>query len=343
MSENFTPLLSTYDWNEEWMELQRLRRHADDASFWDGRAKSFAKKDAPSPYVNSFLSFADLREGESVLDMGCGAGSISIPLAQAGHRVIAADFSRGMLDALEDVLGRCATQPEAQPGVHAEAQSEAQSGAHAKAQSETQSDADPKSLITPLLMSWADDWEAAGVAERSVDVAFASRSIATNDLAAALRKLSRTARRRACITLSTGSSPRTDFRMLTELGIKNMHGNDYQYALNILINAGAHPELNYIHSVRTDTFDDEDEAFECLARMVADVMGTSPEQALAGDAPQAVLDAFDRLHSWLAHNLEENPNATGGQKGKPTEKRLRLVRPRVVTWAFIAWDAREFA
>lgn len=42
-----------------------------------------------------------LEPGESVLDMGCGAGSIAIPLAQAGHPVIAADFSPAMLGTLD--------------------------------------------------------------------------------------------------------------------------------------------------------------------------------------------------------------------------------------------------
>ena len=43
MHDEFTPLLTTTDWNEEWKELQKVRRHADDAAFWDKRSATFTK------------------------------------------------------------------------------------------------------------------------------------------------------------------------------------------------------------------------------------------------------------------------------------------------------------
>ena len=57
----FTPLLTTRDWNEEWKELQKARRAADDASHWDKRAATFGSKDAPNPYVERFLKLAAIR------------------------------------------------------------------------------------------------------------------------------------------------------------------------------------------------------------------------------------------------------------------------------------------
>lgn len=39
---------------------------------------------------------------DSVLDFGCGTGALALPLAPLVHRVLAADFSRGMLDVLEN-------------------------------------------------------------------------------------------------------------------------------------------------------------------------------------------------------------------------------------------------
>ena len=53
----FTPLLTTHDWNEEWKELQKARRAADDASHWDKRAATFGSKDAPNPYVERFWTW----------------------------------------------------------------------------------------------------------------------------------------------------------------------------------------------------------------------------------------------------------------------------------------------
>ena len=40
------------------------------------------------------------RGGESLLDMGCGAGSLAIPYGLRGNHVLACDFSPRMLDVL---------------------------------------------------------------------------------------------------------------------------------------------------------------------------------------------------------------------------------------------------
>lgn len=97
--ENRSELLSA-DWNGEWMRLQVDRRRADDSFEWDKRARHFRPLET-APYARDFINLLALEPRESVLDMGCGAGSIAIPLAQAGHPVIAADFSPAMLGTLD--------------------------------------------------------------------------------------------------------------------------------------------------------------------------------------------------------------------------------------------------
>ncbi|MFR8830663.1 MAG: methyltransferase domain-containing protein, partial [Eggerthella lenta] len=96
-SESFVNPLTARDWNEEWKRLQQARRRFDDASYWDKRSATFTTKDAPNPYVERFLELAGIREGETVFDMGCGTGALSVPLGKRGHKVVAADFSQGML------------------------------------------------------------------------------------------------------------------------------------------------------------------------------------------------------------------------------------------------------
>ncbi len=295
MHDAFTPLLTTTDWNAEWKELQRARRHADDASYWDERAKTFTTKDSPNPYVTSFLELAKVRDGESVFDMGCGTGAIALPLAASGHKVTAADFSRGMLSVLHERATR-----------------------------------DDVSGIEAIQMSWEDDWEEHGVAPRSHDVCTASRSIAVDDMRLALLKLSAVARRRACITLPTGSSPRTDARVLDALGLANRVGRDHLYAIALLVNLGFEPEVGYIKSARLDTFSSVDDAVAKYRAMVESQAAFVPEKR--------VQIALAKLRPWVESQLTENENA-----GKPDEKgieqgALRLITPRVISWAHISWN-----
>lgn len=85
---------------EEWRKLDGRRRKPDSQEHWDERAKSFSFKDTPDAYLQSFISKAGITGEETVLDMGCGTGSLAVALASLGCSVVAADFSKGMLDRL---------------------------------------------------------------------------------------------------------------------------------------------------------------------------------------------------------------------------------------------------
>lgn len=298
MSESTAPLLPTHDWNEEWKQLRHARPSGASADYWSGRAKTYDSKTACNPYVEQFLQMAGVQPGESVLDMGCGTGALSVPLAAAGHRVVAADFSSGMLEVLAENL--------------------AAAGATAIENART------------LHMSWEDNWQAKGVGENSVDVAFASRSIATADLRDSFERLTSVARRRVCITVPTSTSPRADARILRAIGFEGRVGHDYLYSFNILAQMGILPEVAYIDSMRDDTFDTVQEAFESLSHMTTDPSCLMPEAERT-----AVLA---RLREWLDDDLQDNPEkGQPDSKGLP-QKALRLKHPRHITWAFIAWD-----
>lgn len=282
-----TPTLITTDWNEEWKALQKARRNPDDPRFWDQRAKHFRPRET-HPYARAFIELAALEPGERVLDMGCGGGTLAIPLARGGHPVVACDFSSAMLDALAE--GCAYYQVE--------------------------------HLVEPHLLAWDEDWERAGIAPRSVDVAFASRSIATADLEAALVKLDRTARRRCCITLVTGASPRVDTTVMAAIGASVTESRDYIYAFNILVGLGRYPEVRYIASPRRDTFDSLEDGIADFARMLE-----------GGNEGR-----IDELAAYLSAHMVENPHAgEPGEKGRP-QGRYTLDHNRIVRWAFIAWE-----
>lgn len=292
----FTPLLTTTDWNAEWMDLQAARRKADDPAYWDKRAHSFPTDTKPSAYAQRFIELAQIRPGETVFDMGCGTGALSLPLGLAGHKVVAADFSQGMLNRMSEVLAEANVR-----------------------------------TVFPKQMSWEEDWAAKGVRTGMVDVCVASRSIATSNLRDSLLRLTDIARRRVCITLTTGSSPRTDARIMAELGLADALCPDYLYAINILAHEGILPQVNYIHSERFDTYDTPEEAAESLRRMIDGATG-----AITSEADRQA--AYARLHAWLNDNLVPNEHAGGPDVHGLPQKALRLRNPRIITWAFIAWD-----
>lgn len=263
----FTPLLTTTDWNQEWMQLQKNRKAADSSAYWDERSKTFGHKNTPSTYVKDFLEHSNLKSGDVVFDMGCGNGALAIPLAMEGHKVIAADFSRGMLNSLE------ATAKE--HGV--------------------------SHLISTIQISWDDawtDWQNAGISENMADVAFASRSIATANLQNSLERLTCVAKRKCCITLSTGASPRLDEQILEDLGLQAQLGRDFLYAFNILAGMGLHPSVAYLNNSRHDTYETRAEAEESLNRMLEDIKRKLPE------SEHAALDA--RFKVWVSENLCEH-------------------------------------
>ena len=301
MDELFRPLLSTTDWNEEWKALQTVRQHYDDPAVWDERSKTFATKHgSQSEYVTRFLELAGVREGETVFDMGCGTGALTCPLARDGFHVIAADFSEGMLGQLRSQLEKDGTTE----------------------------------LVDIVKMSWADDWDAYGIGENAADVAFASRSIATDDMQDALLKLTHVARRRACVTLSLGSSPRTDLTLMRAAGLDASFGHDYTYTFNILAANGFAPEVSYIDSPRYETFDSPEEAYESFSDIVcASTAGQLTEDELAA--------ALAQLETWVHANLVANEDAGDVDDHGVEQKALKLAEPRRVTWAFIAWDTRK--
>ena len=325
-NDTFTPLLTTTDWNEEWMQLQKARQHFDDSRIWDEKAKTFpVKHGSQEGYVEQFLRFADLREGESVLDMGCGTGALATPLAQRGHHVVACDFSRGMLDVMLRDMRELGVN-----GVNVHMMShEDDRGAYAIGENrvdvhvmDPEDDRDVRgvgvSRVDVHVMSWEDDWESHGIGENCVDVAFASRSIATHDLQASLLKLHRVARRRACITLPASLSPKSDPDLLAAAGFTNAMGRDFLYAFNILAALGQSPEVSYIPNTRLEVFESFEDALSGLSGIVRDAV-----KGLAND--DELEEIPHRLESWLNDNLVE------GEKG------FHLKHPRNVTWAFIAW------
>lgn len=227
-------LLTDRDWNAEWIQLQKAREWDDTPEYWNGRSAEFAKCARQSSYAGRFLEYAAIPAGATVLDVGCGPGTLTLPLARSGHQVTAVDFADGMLAHLEEQASR-----------------EGLAG------------------IRTVKAGWEDDWGAFGI--DCADVAVASRSIATPDLGAALEKLHLAARQKVCLTVAAGSSPRHDARIFRALGREYAPEFGHVYCMNILFRMGVMPELRYVRSEKPEFFDSRDEARASVERMIGSV------------------------------------------------------------------------
>ncbi len=276
--------LAGVDWAEAWTQAQAARAEPPGAEHWTKRSATYGDLRL-GDYERTFLARANVEPGETVLDFGCGTGLLAVPLAQMGCRVVACDFSEGML---------------AELARNAEA-------------------AGVAGFIDARLLAWDDDWEAAGVAPGSCDVAIASRSIATADMLGALRKLDRAARRRVCVTVAAGRSPRRDERAYEAVGRARPAVADHAYCAGILFQRGVFPEVSYIVTRSRPAFADRAAAACELTAMVG---GDLTPQERAG------LDAFLDAH------YAEDPAAKPGRTY--ASDTLRTVR-----WAFIAWGCEE--
>jgi len=173
---------------------------------WDARAGELGKRMRQSRYAQDFIARMQLDGARTLLDVGCGPGTLALPLAQRLEQVVGLDYSAGMLQALSDHAYALGLQN-----------------------------------VRPLLRAWEDDW--ADVPD--CDIVIASRSTVVEDLAGALAKLHAKARRRVYLTHLAGGHF-IDPAIQRQVGRVRPPMPDYIYVINILHGMGIHPTLDYI-------------------------------------------------------------------------------------------------
>lgn len=229
------------DWNRLWLEEKYSKKERHDSEYWDSFAPKYRKHPGKSTYETDFLALADIRPGETVFDMGCASGTLALPLAEAGHRVFAADFSKGMLELLN--------QQVTERGL--------------------------SDRITTTQLDWNEDWSRYDIPV--CDVAIASRSMIVSDLEAAIDKLQSKAERKVCIVEPTTESPHFNVNIAEYIGYSRFPKPDYMYLINILFERGIMPELNYIYSGRTDYFDSPEKAYTKMLKFFPDPLTASED------------------------------------------------------------------
>lgn len=184
-------------------QSNRPRREPD---YWDRRAQRMSEGAFGSAYTEQFVARLDLSGCVTLLDVGCGPGTIALSVAPRLDHVYGLDYSDGMLAAFREQAERRGL-----------------------------------TNATPIRCSWEDDWDGVPVC----DIVVASRATAVRDFEAAAAKLAGKARRRVYLTYPARGSFVGD-EVCRALGRQYEPLPDYLCVMGILHHLGIQPRLDYI-------------------------------------------------------------------------------------------------
>ncbi|HDP36889.1 MAG TPA: class I SAM-dependent methyltransferase, partial [Candidatus Atribacteria bacterium] len=95
--------LNQIDWNKMWKEtMGEASWSKDGVDRWNEMAAHFKKPEKENYYSKEILKKLDLNSNLTVLDIGCGPGTLVIPLARKVKSVTALDVSEEMLKLLKE-------------------------------------------------------------------------------------------------------------------------------------------------------------------------------------------------------------------------------------------------
>lgn len=235
--------ISSYD-DIDWLQLWKNHRESKSwtskgAKEWDQKAAGFSTRTLNSPYVPLFLARLPLHQSYTVLDVGCGPGTLALPIAEKVKKVTAIDYSKNMINLLDQ---------------------------HARDRN--------LSNITTHLCSWEQDWNKLGI--EPADITIASRSMNVENLPMAIEKLHGFTKKYAFISDRISPSP-FDPDAFRAIGRDFNSGPDYIFTLNMLYSKKIHPFVEILALDNTSHFETFDEALSSYIWMFKDL--TSPEEA----------------------------------------------------------------
>jgi SAM-dependent methyltransferase len=224
----------TIDWGAMW-QAETGRSHWQDnistKALWDKRADSFdkrinrVKEGEPrdkDDYISRMLDRIEVQPDWTVLDIGCGPGTLAIPLAEKAQSVTALDISSEMLK-------------------------------HLKINTEK------KGLdnIKYINADWKEAFDAGQVEHH--DVVVASRSLMSGDMQKALSYIVNTADKTAYLTFPVVHLP-LDFTVYQAIGRGHKKHPPYVYLLNMLYQMGVNANVEVLFSKVKVQFPSIDEA-----------------------------------------------------------------------------------
>ncbi len=213
--------------------MQQKARRTKGPEDWDKRADSFSKRTRNTDYIDLFLAELPLHPSSTVLDIGSGPGTLSLPIAKKVRQVTAVDFSAEMLKILDQ-----RAEDEGCPN------------------------------IATIHCAWEDDWKQSALVPH--DIAIASRSIGVKDLKQAILKINAFAKQAVFISDRINPTP-FEAEAYQAIGRPFTTGPDYIYTLNLLYSLGIHANVKVLRSQPTAVYKDIEAALASYDWMFDDL------------------------------------------------------------------------
>ncbi len=208
-------------WEEFWAEKLSTKVDKD----WDKAAPGFFKRTRKEDYQIALFDKLTLDENDTVLDVGCGEGSVTIPIAKRVKKVIGLDSSPKMLEFLE----------------------------------KRANDSNIDNIETILRPIEEIKYEDIG----DVDVVVCSRSLnGIVPIREVLSELNKIANKYVFITIFGPENKKIEKDFDRELGIKTEDFPDYNYFFNILFNMGIYANIERFDLNNYREYDSIDEAID---------------------------------------------------------------------------------
>lgn len=86
------------DWNYFWKKGLKEKGNLGASKNWDKAAVPYAKLNAKDDYTDKLINNLILDKSDSLLDIGAGEGSVSIPLSEKVKNITAVDSSKKMIE-----------------------------------------------------------------------------------------------------------------------------------------------------------------------------------------------------------------------------------------------------
>lgn len=218
------------DWNQLWKEqVEKLPKKKD---LWNSIAPQFNEWMDKDDYPAEFISKIKIEPNDMVLDVGCGNGAITIPLAQKARSVTALDSSTRMLE----FLGKKAGHPS----------------------------------NIQMINKGLEEVDAQEIGYH--DVVVASRSLnGIADIQAQLEKLDRIARKYVYITLWGVDNRKFENEMAELLGRESHQNPEYILVYNILYEMGIQANVEFLKSNTRNHYSNMDEALDRIKWRIGDM------------------------------------------------------------------------